>query len=199
MKNIIMIKYGELTTKKANRNVFINVLVKNIKNILVDYQVEIVKNRVRMYIYTENNPYEIAQKIKKVFGIHGIVICNRVNNNIDDIKNAILSLVNNKKGQTFKIETKRALKTFAIPSMECNNIIGSYILKNTSLTVDVHHPDIKINVEIRESGTYFYDEKADEISGNGGYPVGIQGKGLLMLSGGIDSPVAGYLSLKRGV
>jgi thiamine biosynthesis protein ThiI len=80
--------------------------------------------------------------------------------------------------------------------MEFNNVMGGYILKNTELKVDVHNPDIKLNIEIRNEGTFIY---FSELRGIGGYPVGIQGKGLLMLSGGIDSPVAGYLALKRGV
>lgn len=99
-------------------------------------------------------------------------------------------------GHTFKVETKRADKSFPIHSMDFNNQIGGFILKNTDLKVDVHHPDIFLHIEIRHEGTFIY---TNEIKGIGGYPVGIQGKGLLMLSGGIDSPVAGYLALKRGV
>ena len=191
-----MIKYGELTTKKDNRKVFIKKLVSNIKNILKDYEYEIKYDRVRMYITAEKNIEEIAQKLSKVFGIHSIVIANKVNNNTDEIKAKVLEFLKDIKFSTFKVETKRADKRFEIHSMEFNNIIGSLVLKNFPCKVDVHNPDIKINVEIRVEGTYIY---IGEIKGKGGYPVGIQGKGLLMLSGGIDSPVAGYLALKRGV
>lgn len=196
MEQMILIKYGELTTKKANRKMFINMLEKNIKNILNDENVEIVKDRVRMYIKSKSNLNNIVLKLKKVFGIHGIVICYKVDNNIDSMKLKILEILKTKKFSTFKINAKRADKSFPIHTMELNNLFGGFILQNISCKVDVHNPDITVNIEVRCEGTFIY---FDEIKGAGGYPVGIQGKGLLMLSGGIDSPVAGYLALKRGV
>jgi len=194
MQKLILIKYGELTTKKANRNLFINKLSENIKKILKDEQVKIKKDRVRMYIETDNIE-RVSNKLQKVFGLHGIVIAYKVNTNTEDIKEAVLNILKDTKFKTFKVETKRADKNFEIKSMDFNNIIGSLVLKNFDTKVDVHNPDITIHIEIREN-TYIY---LNEIKGIGGYPVGIQGKGLLMLSGGIDSPVAGYLTLKRGV
>ncbi len=197
MKQLIMIKYGELTTKKANRNVFVNLLTKNIKYMLRNFQVRIHKDRVRMYIEVLDGRFdEVVEELKKVFGLHGIVIVNQVQTNNDSIKDAVLKLVNEKEYHTFKVETKRADKRFPIHSMEFNRLIGGHVLKNTNLKVDVHNPDVMIHIEIRQEGTFIY---TNEIRGAGGYPVGIQGKGLLMLSGGIDSPVAGYLALKRGV
>ena len=195
MKKLIMIKYGELTTKKANRKLFINILDNNIKKILSNEIYALKKDRVRMYIESDNID-SISQKLQKVFGIHSIVECYSVDTNIEEIDKAILKLINNIEGSTFKVDTKRADKSFPIHSMEFNNRIGGLILKNTSLKVDVHNPDIMVHIEIRQEGTFIY---FNEIKGIGGYPVGIQGKGLLMLSGGIDSPVAGYLALKRGV
>jgi thiamine biosynthesis protein ThiI len=192
-----MIKYGELTTKKANRKTFINILNNNILKVLHGYSVNIKKDRVRMYIECdENDITEITEKLQKIFGLHSIVICHKVNTNIDEISSKVLELLKNTKFKTFKINTKRADKKFPIPSMEFNNKMGGVVLKNTDLKVDVHTPDVLVNIEIRHEGTFIY---TNEIQGIGGYPVGIQGKGLLMLSGGIDSPVAGYLSLKRGV
>lgn len=196
MNKLILIKYGELTTKKANRKAFINMLEKNIKNILKDENIEIKKDRVRMYIKTNENLEKIVLKLKRVFGIHGIVICYQVDNNIDSIKETILEILKNKDFKTFKINAKRADKSFPIHTMELNNIFGGFVLQNINCRVDVHNPDITVNIEVRPEGTAIY---IDEIKGSGGYPVGIQGKGLLMLSGGIDSPVAGYLALKRGV
>jgi len=191
-----MIKYGELTTKKANRKMFVNLLADNVLNSLKDFDIKMSKDRVRMYIECNDNDLEkIVSKLKKIFGIHGIVICHKVNTNIDDIKDKSLELLNDNY-KTFKVETKRADKSFEIHSMEFNNLIGSHILKNTNLKVDVHNPDVTLKIEIRKEGTFIY---INMILGLGGYPVGIQGKGLLMLSGGIDSPVAGYLALKRGV
>ena len=195
MEKIILIKYGELTTKKSNRNYFINTLEKNIKNLLSNYDVKIIKDRVRMFIYTDQID-EVINKLKNVFGIHGIVVCNKVDTNTDIILDKSLEIISNEQGKTFKVFTKRADKNFPIHSMDMNNKIAAKILKNTNLKVDVHNPDISLYVEIRENYTYIY---TNEIKGSGGYPVGIQGKGLLMLSGGIDSPVAGYLAIKRGV
>jgi len=194
MEKLILIKYGELTTKKDNRNLFINKLSENIKKILKDEDIKIKKDRVRMYIYTKDIE-RVSKKLLKVSGLHGIVIAHKVNTNTDDIKQSVLEILKDKSFKTFKVETKRADKSFEIKSMDFNNIIGSLVLKNFDTKVDVHNPEITIHIEIREN-TYIY---LDEIKGIGGYPVGIQGKGLLMLSGGIDSPVAGYLALKRGV
>ena len=197
MEKLIMIKYGELTTKKANRNMFIKLLDNNIKKVLKNFDFKIRKDRVRMYIECDNKDLNnIVEKLKKIFGIHGIVIAHKVNNNTDEIKEKILEILKNENNKTFKVITKRADKNFEIHSMDFNNIIGGHVLKNTNLKVDVHNPDISIHIEIRPEGTFVY---TNEIEGIGGYPVGVQGKGLLMLSGGIDSPVAGYLSLKRGV
>lgn len=197
MEKIILIKYGELTTKKNNRNLFINLLYENIKNKLKNYDVKIVKNRVRMFIETNDNIDEIVSILSNIFGIHSIVVAYKVDNNIDSIKNNVLDIVKNIEFKTFKVETKRSDKRFPIPSMEFNNVIGGLILKNISnVSVDVHNPEYELKIEIREDYAYIYTK---EIKGAGGYPVGVAGKGLLMLSGGIDSPVAGYLAMKRGI
>ena len=195
MEKLILIKYGELTTKKGNRNAFIKLLVNNINKILKNYQYSINYDRCRMYIQGDDID-AMVQKLKNVFGIHSIVKCFKVNNNTEEIQNQVLELVRNIKFNTFKVDTKRALKSFEIHSMDFNRIIATKILQNIDCKVDVHHPDLLIKIEIRQEGTFIY---LNEEKGSGGYPVGIQGTGLLMLSGGIDSPVAGYLSLKRGV
>lgn len=196
MNELILIKYGELTTKKANRNFFIKTLEKNIKKILSDEKIEIQKDRVRMYIKVFGDIDKVVLKLKRVFGIHGIVICYQVDNNIESMKETILKILKQKDFQTFKINAKRADKSFPIHTMELNHLFGGFVLQNINCRVDVHNPDVTVNIEVRTEGTAIY---IDEIKGSGGYPVGIQGKGLLMLSGGIDSPVAGYLTLKRGV
>lgn len=194
MEKLILIKYGELTTKKGNRNVFINLLENNIKKI-IDEDIKITKDRVRMFIEC-NDVASVSKKLQKIFGIHGIVIANKVNTNSEDIKQNVLSLLKNENFKTFKVDTKRADKKFEINSMDFNSLIGSLVLKNFECKVDVHNPELLIHIEIREKYTYIY---FNEIKGIGGYPVGVQGKGLLMLSGGIDSPVAGYMALKRGI
>lgn len=193
MEKMIMIKYGELTTKKDNRKEFIKVLTQNIER-LIGKDIEIKKNNSRMFIKCENVS-ETAKKLKKIFGIHGIVIVYEVNNNIEEVLKKSLEIMDKNK-KTFKVVTKRSDKNYPVKSMEYSRKLGGLILKNTNYKVDVQRPDITLNVEIRCEGTYIY---TDEIKGIGGYPVGVQGKGLLMLSGGIDSPVAGYLAMKRGV
>ena len=195
MQKLLLIKYGELTTKKGNRKTFIQLLVRNIQSILGNLDYQIHYDRVRMYI--ESDDIEtISKKLQKVFGIHSIVECFKLHTNMDEISTSLVEVLKGVSFQTFKVETKRADKSFPIPSMECSRQLGGVVLKNFPCKVDVHHPDLTIQLEIRKEGAFLY---VREIAGLGGYPVGIQGKGLLMLSGGIDSPVAGYLSLKRGV
>ena len=195
MKKLIFIKYGELTTKKGNRKVFINKLTSNINAVLREIDYKIVSDRSRIYIES-NDINIIVEKLKNIFGIHSIVVAYKVDNNNDIIVNSVLELLKNEKFNTFKVDTKRADKSFEIHSMDFNRVVASKILKSFNTKVDVHTPDINIKIEIRKEGTFIY---FNEIKGLGGYPVGIQGKSLLMLSGGIDSPVAGYLALKRGV
>ncbi|MEG0408515.1 MAG: tRNA uracil 4-sulfurtransferase ThiI [Bacilli bacterium] len=197
MERLILIKYGELTTKKENRKMFIKMLVKNIENLLKGLEIEIKYDRVRMYITCDNLIIdEVANKLSKIFGIHSVVICHKVTNEVDVIKDKVLEILLKEQFKTFKVDTRRADKNYPIPSMEFNNKIGGLVLNHFDCKVDVHNPELKIHIEIRPEGTFIY---TNEIKGSGGYPVGIQGKGMLMLSGGIDSPVAGYLALKRGV
>lgn len=198
MEKIILIKYGELTTKKANRNLFINRIYENMKLLLKDYDINIVKNRVRMFItVNDNREEEVINIVKNIFGIHSIVLAYKVNTNIEEIKENIIKIASTVKFNTFKVETDRADKSFPISSMDFSKEIGALILKNIpDKKVDVHNPEYLLKIEIRSDYTYIYSK---EIKALGGYPVGIAGKGLLMLSGGIDSPVAGYLALKRGI
>ena len=195
MKKLLLIKYGELTTKKGNRKLFIKLLVNNINSILRGIDYTIKYDRVRMYIESDNIDI-IIEKLKTVFGIHSIVECYQVNNNMEDISTSLVEFLKNIEFKTFKVETNRADKSFPVPSMECSRRLGGVVLRNFDCSVDVHNPELVVKVEIRTEGAFIY---LREFKGLGGYPVGIQGKGLLMLSGGIDSPVAGYLSLKRGV
>jgi len=198
MEKIILIKYGELTTKKANRNLFINKIYDNLKLVLSDYNVNIISNRARMFIETNNeNIDEIVNIVKNIFGIHSIVIAYKVKTNIDTIKESVLEVATKEKFNTFKVETDRADKSFEINSIDFSRQIGGLILKNIpNKKVDVHNPDYLLKIEIRNDYTYIYTK---EIQALGGYPVGVAGKGLLMLSGGIDSPVAGYMAMKRGI
>lgn len=198
MDRVILIKYGELSTKKGNRNYFINTLYNNIKNKLRNFDVVISKDRARMYIKFKNEELDsIKGVIDKIFGIHMYHIAYIVETNEEAIKSKVLEILEAKTFSTFKVETKRSDKSFSKNSQEMNNILGGFILRNIdNIKVDVHKPEVLIKVEIREKNTFIY---LDNYQGSGGYPVGTQPKGMLMLSGGIDSPVAGYLAMKRGV
>ncbi len=197
MKKIILIKYGELSTKGDNLNFFIKKLKNNIQSSLMDTDAHISYDSGRMFITATN--YEIViEKLKCIFGIHEFNVGYMIDSN--DLENVKENLINNLKEinfETFKVETKRSYKNYPMQSTEVSRNIGSYILKNIeNIKVDVHSPQILVKVEIRKDTAIYY---FDKIKGLGGYPVGTQGKGLLMLSGGIDSPVAGYLAIKRGL
>lgn len=198
MDGLILIKYGELTTKKDNRRLFINTLYDNINKKLKTLEHNIIKEYSRMYIeYNKNDEDKIINILKNIFGIHAFSVALKTNTVVDEIKDKVYTSLKDKDFKTFKVETKRRDKTFDIKSMDFNNLIGGFILKNIKgIKVDVRNPEVLINIEINKDITYIY---LNEIKGLGGYPVKVLGKGLLMLSGGIDSPVAGYLSLKRGV
>lgn len=198
MDRVILIKYGELTTKKGNRNFFVNTLYNNIKNKLKKFDVKISKDISRMYIeFREEELEEIKKVVDNIFGIHMYHIAYIVDTNIDEIKEKLLKVLKEQNFKTFKIETKRSDKSFEYNSQQINPILGSYVLKNISdIKVDVHNPDVLVKVEVRPYHSYIY---INGYKGSGGYPNGTQAKGMLMLSGGIDSPVAGYLAMKRGI
>ena len=195
---VILIKYGELSTKKGNRNFFINTLYNNVKSKLGMYDVSINKDRAKMTIKFRDEDFDdIVKIVGKVFGIHTFNIAYLCDSDEDAIKSTVMEVVSNTNFNTFKVETKRSDKRFPIHSGDLNRILGGMILKNEpNIKVDVHNPDLLLKVEIREDGTYIY---YNSFNGSGGYPVGTQPKGMLMLSGGIDSPVAGYLAMKRGI
>ena len=198
MKKVILIKYGELTTKKDNRNYFIKILKRNIFEKLSSFNFEIKEDYYRMFIYpNEEDIDKIVNVLKDIFGIHGIVIAYMSEDtSLDNIKNISLDLMKDKDIKTFKVETNRSNKSYPIKSMGVSAKVGAHILRNTNYKVDVHNPDMYLYIEIRNDAVYIYNET---IPGSGGYPVSALGRGLLMLSGGIDSPVAGYQIIKRGV
>ncbi len=197
MDRVVLIKYGELTTKKGNRKFFINTLYQNLKKKLNNLDVKISRDISRMYIeFSDSDLDLVLKKLNQVFGIHTYQVAYKIETDSEAIKNLAVTIMKNRVG-TFKVETKRANKNFPIQSTEFSRQLGGLILKNNNqLTVDVHNPDTTLMIEILDRYTYLY---TDKYFGLGGYPVGTQPRGMLMLSGGIDSPVAGYLALKRGV
>lgn len=197
MEKIIMIKYGELTTKKDNRNFFIRTLENNIINSIKEYNPKIRKDYFRMFIIINEEYLNIViEKLKNIFGIYEIVECYyEKDKSFETICELCTKII--KSNNSFKVITNRSDKNYPIKSMDLSKQVGGYLLKNIkNLTVDVHNPNIEVNIEIRKEGVYVYSAG---IKGSGGYPTGTLGKALLMLSGGIDSVVAGYLTMKRGV
>ena len=199
MEKLIMIKYGELSNKKANINLFLKQLKDNLSFALEDLDVEIKFDKGRMFISLKKDNFEeVEEALNHVFGIHEYDIAYKFNDkNFDKIANFVLKLVKQKDFNTFKVVTKRSDKNYPISSMDFSRQIGAVILKNIEgVKVDIHEPELLVSIEIRMDAVYIYFNSE---KGIGGYPVGVAGKGLLMLSGGIDSPVAGYMAIKRGV
>ncbi|WP_078555500.1 tRNA uracil 4-sulfurtransferase ThiI [Bacillus alkalicellulosilyticus] len=196
----ILIRYGELALKGKNRTEFEKTLKSNIKQVIKPFsQCKIERTFGRMMIELNGEPVEpIIEKLSHVFGIHSFSVAMKVENDLEAIKAAALQAIKDKEDvKTFKVSSRRAFKTFPIESQKLNHYIGSHILINTDgITVDVHKPDVEVKVEVRETATYI---TCGNIPGAGGLPVGTGGKVMLMLSGGIDSPVAGYLAMKRGL
>lgn len=201
MKTLI-VKYGELALKGNNRGYFEGKLIKNLNNNLSDLSgINIRKEYGRIYIEFETYSFdEIIKRIKNVFGIVGFAKSIKVENSLDEMKKAANELVQkaieDHGYKTFKVETNRANKSFEVKSPEISRDVGGYIFhKYDELAVDVHNPELVINIEVRQK-SYVY---TNEVKGQGGLPYGTSGKGMLLLSGGIDSPVAGWMMAKRGV
>ena len=194
----IMVRFGELSTKGKNKKEFIRILARNIKNALRDFSnLEFIVRLDHIYIkLNENNPDEIIQILQGISGIHALSLVLKTSDDIENIKKVSLELIKLEQGETFKVHSKRANKKYPIISDQINRIVAGEILRNTSLKVDVHNPDILLSIEIREDGCYIFTKT---YPGAGGYPLGVGGKVMHMLSGGIDSPVAAYLLMKRGL
>ena len=197
----IMVRYGELSTKGKNRMRFINKLKHNMKHVLSIYpDVRVVADRDRAHIYLNGTDYvPVAESLKQIFGIQGFSPSYKVEKNLETIKKAVQDVMKDvyHEGLTFKITSKRSDHNFEMDSRELNQYLGSAVFEVLpDIQAQMKGPDVNLKVEIREEAAYLSYEN---IKGAGGLPVGTAGRGMLMLSGGIDSPVAGYLALKRGV
>ncbi len=193
----VLIRYGELSTKGKNRKLFVTKLLNNIKTSLDDLDnLEYRQTYERIYIkLNDNDPKVIESRLKDIFGISSFSFTQKVDSNIDMIIEACYQASLQQSG-TFKVIARRNDKSFPYVSDQINRMVATKILKETDHKVDVHEPDFKIYIEVFEDGTYI---TCNKIEGAHGYPTGINGKSLMLLSGGIDSPVAGYLMMKRGI
>ncbi|AND84462.1 tRNA 4-thiouridine(8) synthase ThiI [Clostridium tyrobutyricum] len=196
MRKLILVKYApEIFLKGLNKGKFERKLMNNIKNVMKGVEYDFVKDEGRWFIECENID-EGVNRMKKVFGISEVCIAYEISRDMESIKKQALTCALKCIGNTFKVVTKRADKKFPINSMEVSRLIGAYILENTkNISVDVKKPDFLVNIEIRDNA-YVYSER---IKAEGGMPYGTNGSTMLMLSGGIDSPVAGYMMARRGV
>lgn len=194
----IMVRFGELSTKGKNKKDFIFRLGDNIRNALKEYKS--LTYQVRMdHIYiklNDENPETVIERLKDVSGIYSFSLVIKTDTDIENLKNVVLDLLLKENKKTFKMRAKRADKLYPIISDDINRIIAGHVLKNSEYKVDVHNPDVLVSITIRNDAAYIY---TSDILGAGGYPLGVGGKALMMMSGGIDSPVASYLLMKRGV
>ena len=197
MEQVILLRYGEIFLKGKNRSFFESTLVKNIKSSVAQFGAEVSKSAGRIYVTNlSNNIEQIIERLQKVFGLVSLSVATQIDTSISNIEELCKTI--KIKTSTFKVITKRADKKFPIQSDKFSAMMGGVILDNNSnVSVDVVNPQTIVNIDIRENGkTFIYYEK---ISCAGGLPLGTAGKGLLLLSGGIDSPVAGYMMAKRGL
>ena len=203
MKEIILVKYGEMALKGLNKRTFEDVLVKNIKRRLKDLgKTNITRAQSTIFIDPYEEKYdtdEAVDRLKKVFGIAALYRAAVCEKQFDDIKRVSLEYLEEalSYASTFKVTAKRADKSFPMKSPEiCRELGGALLSRFDNLKVDVNNPEVTVTVEIRDSKAYVHGEN---IKGAGGLPVGTSGHAMLLLSGGIDSPVAGYMLAKRGV
>ena len=199
MEKVILLRIGEIFLKGKNKNYFDQVLISNIKRHLTGFEYKFVKSQNRYYIegFKEDDLDEIVDRVKKVFGLHSLSIATKVDTKEEEIQACILDYAP-KPGQTFRVTCTRADKTFPYKSFEFAAKMGGYVLQNVkNVEVDLHEPQVVISIDIREQGyTYVF---SDKIMCAQGMPVGTSEKGMLLLSGGFDSPVAGWRMARRGM
>ena len=201
MKTRILIRYGELSTKGRNKKMFTQKLASNIKKALVDFpQVKVIPDYDFMYLDLHEAPEEVViEKVKPIFGIQSISPVYIVEKDMEAAKKVVLDLLSQEdlEGKTFKIMTKRSDHTFEMDTNQINLFLGDAVLEAfPDIKVQLKQPDITVRIDVRREHLMV---SLKTIPGAGGLPVGTSGRVMLMLSGGIDSPVAGYLAMKRGM
>lgn len=204
MKEIILVKYGEIILKGGNRPKFEKILINNIKNAVKNLdQIKISIMQATIYIEPSDSDKTdlICERLSKIFGIVSVTRAAVTEKEINAIKNTCIEYCKDDlvSGKRFKVEAKRADKHFPMTSVELSIDVGGYIDdKIDGLICDVHNPEVTVKIEIRDYAAYIYCEQ-NKIEGQGGMPIGTGSKATLLLSGGIDSPVSGHMIAKRGV
>jgi thiamine biosynthesis protein ThiI len=202
MQEVLLIRYGELGLKRANRGEFEKALERHVSWAVRDMPgARVVRTHGRLFVEGEFCKRASLERLAKVPGIVAINPARKVPSEISAIREGAVACLSQAQESvhvnSFKVEARRSDKSFPLTSPEINGALGGTILNAfPGLSVDVHSPDVTLRVEVREDGTYLYWE---QVLGPGGLPIGTSGRGLLLISGGIDSPVAGYLAMKRGI
>lgn len=199
--NEVMVRYGELSTKGKNKKIFINRLAQNVKAALKQFpEVKIESDRDRMHLKLNGADSDgVIERLSSIFGIQNYSPVMRLERDMEAVKKVAVEMVKElyAPGKTFKIATRRADHEFYLDTNDINLMLGDEVINNIEgIQVKMKKPDIALRVEIRQNGIFL---SSQTLLGAGGLPVGTSGRGMLMLSGGIDSPVAGYLAMKRGV
>lgn len=203
-RHLFIVRFGETALKGKNKSYFEKKLVDRVKKILRKFSgVDVYREEGLVFVSanSENSQEELVGEISKVFGISSISPAVEINPNMEDIYetavNFMMNLIEKESVRTFKVEAKRADKNFPVKSPEIARLVGGEVLKGCKvLKVDVRNPQVCLHVDVRRDKAYIYRKK---IQGYGGLPLGTNGKGMLLLSGGIDSPVAGWMMAKRGM
>ena len=198
--NQILVRFGDLTLKGKNQKVFLKALYKLMDEKMKGLNVYVEHTHDRIFIHlNDEDVNKVIERLNYVSGISSYSLVVKCSDNLNEIKETSLKLMQEvvKKKTTFKVNTKRADKSYPMHSLEITKHVSGYVLAHDSdLVVDVHNPEVELNLEIRGGACYLFNTN---LRAMGGFPVGVAGKGLLMLSGGIDSPVAGYLAMKQGI
>ncbi|MGI6714255.1 MAG: tRNA uracil 4-sulfurtransferase ThiI [Bacilli bacterium] len=193
---LVMIHFGELATKGKNRRNFVDTLVTNIRHRFLEVEVKITVTHDHIYLRFHDFKDEFIEVLQEISGIHAFSLILQVPTDTESLINTAKLVLETQQGQTFKVITKRRDKAYPLNSDQINRLIAGHILRNTKWKVDVHQPDFPLKITIdRESA----DFTLATYPGLGGYPLGAVGKALHLLSGGIDSPVAAYFMIRRGI
>ena len=196
--NVVIVRFGEMSTKGKNKRDFVFRLAHSIRLNLRNYEddYEMIIRHDHIYLNIKNKIDNLVDILKEISGMYSFSLALKIDPDLENIKSEALRILKEEKGSTFKIHARRIDKSYPYISDEINRAIAGIILKNTDKTVDVHNPDITLDIEIRDDGAYLF---TTTVKGMGGYPSGSTGKCLMMISGGIDSPVASYLLIRRGI
>jgi len=197
--NVVIVRFGEMSTKGKNKKDFVRGLAKSIRYALKPYEknYEMIVRHDHIYLNILNEITDLIDLLKNISGMYSFSLALKIDQDPDNVVSESLRIFKEEcSGKTFKIRARRIDKSYPYISDDINRMIAAEILKNTEWRVDVHNPDVILDIEIRDDGAYLFTET---IKGMGGYPTGTIGKALVMLSGGIDSPVASYLLMRRGI